>query len=155
VKRFTVIVGVIFVVAAALWGPGWAETHPTAAAVLAVAAGFVVLGLFLFAGVVIGGVWTTRTMRAGADIALKAQEVNDEWDAKKTAAFAGLMREGASVARQLPGALPALPMPGQVPGQAGLADGTMFLPPLAEFSPTYRNYQVIDQEGKEPYENAE
>jgi hypothetical protein len=94
----------------------------------------VVIGLALVVGVFIGGVWTARTMQAGAQLAIKAQEVNDEWDAKKTAAFAGLMREGATIGRQAPGALPALPM-----GQ-----GEVFsLPPLAEFG-TRREWDVID-----------
>jgi len=43
-------------------------------------------------------------MADGAAIALKAQEANDAWDAKKTAAFAGLMREGAAIGRQTSGA---------------------------------------------------
>jgi hypothetical protein len=137
-KKLTAVFGVIFVMAAALVGPGLAEKNPAAATGLIVAGVLVVIGLALLAGVVIGGLWTRRAMADGAAIALKAQEVNDTWDAKKTAAFAGLMREGASIGRQAPGALPALPM-----GQ-----GEVFsLPPLAEFGG--RHFEVIDQDDAE------
>jgi hypothetical protein len=142
VKKLTAIVGVIFVMAAALIAPGWIDEHPAGALALGVAAVLVIIGLALVAGVFIGGIWTTRTMRAGADIALRAQQVNDEWDAKKTAAFAGLMREGAVIGRQAPGALPALPT---TMGGLAVGQGEVFsLPPLAEFGG--RQFQVIDQD---------
>ncbi len=123
-KKFTAVVFVIFVIMAVLVVPGWLEEHPTAAWVLAAVGVLTVIGLALLLGVVIGGLWTRRAMADGATIALRVQEANDTWDAKKTAAFASLMREGASIGRQGT-ALPALPLPGAIE--------TLTLPPLAEF----------------------
>ncbi len=144
-KKLTVGFGVILIAAAALILPGWVEEHPTAAAVLGVSAVLVIIGLALVVGVFIGGIWTTRTMGAGADIALRAQQVNDEWDAKKTAAFAGLMREGATVARQTTGALPALPT---TMGGFAVPQGDMLnLPSLTEFGG--RRFEVIDNEAEQ------
>lgn len=143
-KKFTAAMFVVFLVGVVLFGPGWVEEHPTAAAALGVGAVLGVIGAALVIGVFVGGIWTTRTMRAGADIALRAQQVNDEWDAKKTAAFAGLMREGATIGRQGPGALPALPMLGQ--------GNTLSLPPLAEFGE--RRWEVIDGEARQDNEKT-
>ncbi len=134
-KKFTAVVFVIFVIAAALIVPGWLEEHPTAAWVLAAAGVLTFIGLALLLGVVIGGLWTRRAMADGAQMALRAQAVNDAWDAKKTAAFASLMREGASIGRQGT-ALPALPLPGAIE--------TLTLPPLAEFGRSV----VIDGESQ-------
>ena len=136
-KKFTVIMAIILVVAAALIAPGYLAEHPKTAIALGVAGVLVLIGLALLAGVLIGGAWTRRTMQDGAAIALRAQQVNDEWDAKKTAAFAGLMREGANIGRQAPGSLPALPT---LPGQGDYLN----LPPLAEFNEA--RYRVIDNE---------
>jgi hypothetical protein len=86
---------------------------------------------FLFAALVIafliGVSWSRETMRDGADIALKAQQVNDAWDTRKTVALAALMREGARIGRQVMSktGVPALPMPDQ---------GGDWLPDLVEFS---------------------
>ena len=63
------------------------------------------------------GAWFTKsTMVMGASVALKAQDSNDRWDERKTAAFGKLMQEGARIGRQAatgPGDLPALPLPSQ------------------------------------------
>jgi hypothetical protein len=81
----------------------------------------------LVAAFLVGVSWSRETMRDGADIALKAQQVNDAWDARKTVALAALMREGARIGRQIVGktGVPALPMPDQ---------GGDWLPDLVEFS---------------------
>jgi len=143
VKRFTVIMGIVFVIAAALLGPGWLDEHPKAAVGLAVAGALMLVGLALMAGVFIGGIWTARTMQAGAGVALKAQQVNDEWDARKTVAFAGLVREGAVIGRQATMLPPGAPAP--LPGQGA----QMILPPLAEFGQgTMRDWQVVDGESE-------
>jgi hypothetical protein len=132
VKKF-VVAGLILVGGAlAFVAPGWLAEHPTAAVALGVGGALVIVGLALLVGVLIGGFWTRRAMADGAQIALKAQAVNDAWDAKKTAAFAGLMREGAAIGRQSPG-LPALPV---------LESGETYLPPLVEFEQA--RFQVID-----------
>ena len=125
-KNFVVVGLVVVGAVVAFIAPGWLAEHPTAAVALGVGGALVIVGLALALGVLIGGYWTRRTMADGAEIALRAQQVNDEWDARKTAALASLMRQGATIGRQsplLPG-LPGLPLPGQ-------AD--TFLPPLAEF----------------------
>jgi hypothetical protein len=71
--------------------------------------------------------WTRQTMRDGADIALKAQNTNDAWDARKTAALGALMREGAKIWQKVASdSPPLLPMPSQ-------GD---WLPDLVEFSLT-------------------
>jgi hypothetical protein len=148
VKKFTAIVTIIFLVLVAIVGPGWIDEHPTAAWVLGVSGVLVIIGLAALFGVLIGGTWTRRTMQAGAEIALKAQQVNDEWDARKTVALGAVMRQGATLGRQLPGAgQPALPFPGQI----APAGETMFLPPLSEFGE--RSFQVIDNEV--PHEDAQ
>ena len=105
--------------------PGWLADHPDVTLALLIAGVLVFVGLALAAGVAIGGYWTRSTMQAGAQIALTAQNINDTWDAKKTAAMAGLVREGATIGRQMSGGntLPALPMPGQ----------EVWLPALNEF----------------------
>ena len=134
-KRYTLIGLVLVGGALAFLAPDWLAQHPTAAVALGVGGALAVVGLALLVGVVIGGYWTRRAMADGAQIALKAQAVNDTWDARKTAAFAGLMREGASIGRQAPGNLPALPT---LPGQGDY----LSLPPLAEFNEA--RYRVID-----------
>ena len=68
---------------------------------LAVAVGLVLFGALIVTPVLITAWWTRRTMQAGADIALKAQHTNDQWDARKMAALAQLLREGAIMGRQL------------------------------------------------------
>jgi hypothetical protein len=136
-KKLTAVFFVIFLMAAALILPGWVGEHPTAAGALIVGAVLGTIGAALVIGVFVGVLTARRLMADGASIALKAQEVNDTWDAKKTAAFAGLMREGAVIGRQAPGALPALPMPGEA----------FSLPPLAEFG-ARREWDVIDNESE-------
>jgi hypothetical protein len=138
VKRYTLIGLVLVGGALAFLAPDWLAEHPTAAVALGVGGALVIVGLALLVGVVIGGYWTRRAMADGAQIALKAQAVNDTWDAKKTAAFAGLMREGAAIGRQSPGGLPALPA---LPGQTDT-----YLPPLVEFGQAH--FQVIDNDGE-------
>ena len=137
-KKFVIAGTVLVGGALAFVAPGWLAEHPTAAVALGVGGALVVVGLALLAGVLVGGYWTRRAMADGAQIALKAQAVNDTWDAKKTAAFAGLMREGAAIGRQAPGNLPALPA---LPGQADA-----YLPPLVEFGQAH--FQVIDNDGE-------
>jgi hypothetical protein len=153
VKKFTLIVSLLFLTLAVAFGPAWIDEHPTAAAVLGASGVLVIIGLAVLFGVLLGGTWTRRTMQAGAEIALKAQQVNDEWDARKTAAFAALMRQGVTIGRQTP-EQPALPLPGQLPGQLGPAGETIFLPPLAEFGQVGRSYQVIDGESEVTREDA-
>lgn len=61
--------------------------------------------------------WTAQTMERGAEIALRAQEINDTWDAKKTASIAQLVREGIRVGRSnSQHRPPALPLPSQEVG---------------------------------------
>ncbi len=151
-KKFTAVVTLIFLVLLAIVGPGWIEEHPTAAWVLGVSGVLVILGLALLFGVLLGGTWTRRAMQAGADIALQAQRVNDEWDTRKMTVLGNAMHQGgAIVERQLRGGQqqPALPLPGQV----NLAGETMFLPPLSEFGER-RSFQVIDQESEALHEDA-
>ena len=82
-----------------------------AVAALAVAVGLALFGALIVTTVLITAWWTRHTLQAGADIALKAQHTNDQWDTRKTAALAQLLREGASVGRQLQAQreTPALP----------------------------------------------
>lgn len=144
-KKVIVIGLLMTAVAGVIAGPGWLDEHPKAATGLAAGGMVVMVGLALIVGVFIGAVWTARTMQAGANVAVSAQKVNDEWDARKTAAFAGLVREGAVIGRQASAALPSgapLPLPGQ--------GAQMILPPLAEFrqGPAARDWQVVDGESE-------
>lgn len=68
--------------------------------------------------------WTHKTILAGAELAIQAQGINDQWDAKKTAALSALVREGIKVNRS-DEPLPALP-----------ENATSWLPPLEDFENT-------------------
>ena len=100
----------------------WVLATPTVQVALALIAAFVTLALAFAAG----QWWTARTMQAGAQIALQAQNVNDAWDARKTAAFATLARAMLSLGQQAGSTTPALPMPQQAGGE--------WLPQLSEFT---------------------
>jgi hypothetical protein len=59
---------------------------------------------------------TIETMERGAEIALKAQQINDTWDAKKTASAVTAVREGVKLGvstSSRPPNVPALPLPSQ------------------------------------------
>jgi hypothetical protein len=43
--------------------------------------------------------WTRQTMRDGAELALRAQDINDRWDTAKIRDLAALVREGAKIGR--------------------------------------------------------
>ena len=62
----------------------------------------------------VGAHYSRHTMEKGADIALRAQETNDRWDERKTAAFGKIMIEGARIGRSTqPTDFPPLPLPSQ------------------------------------------
>ena len=59
---------------------------------------------------------TIETMESGAEIALRAQQINDTWDAKKTASAVTAIREGVKLGAATlprPNQVPALPLPSQ------------------------------------------
>lgn len=61
---------------------------------------------------------TIETMESGAEIALRAQQINDTWDAKKTASAVTAIREGVKLGAATrsiprPNEVPALPLPSQ------------------------------------------
>lgn len=60
---------------------------------------------------------TIETMQIGADIALRAQETNDTWDARKTKAIGDVMKEGIRFSRDQA-------------RQRGIRPGSQPLPPL-------------------------
>jgi len=93
----------------------WATGNQVAAAILGTAAFFVWLSLIVVTAVAVGAWWTRKAMADGANIALQAQTVNDQWDARKTAAFATLAKEMYRAGQAaLPGGQNlALPMPSQ------------------------------------------
>jgi hypothetical protein len=106
----------------------WLLGSHVSAAIIGAAMTFLWLALIVVATVAVTAWWTRQTMRDGADIALKAQQINDQWDTRKTAALGALMREGARIGWQAIGGRanpPALPMPDQ---------GGDWLPDLVEFS---------------------
>jgi hypothetical protein len=106
----------------------WAFGERVGAAIVGTATVLLWLALIVVATVAVTAWWTRQTMRDGADIALKAQQINDAWDTRKTAALGALMREGAKIGRQViigRANPPALPMPDQ---------GGDWLPDLVEFS---------------------
>lgn len=96
----------------------WLAGFPVLAAVLATAVAALGLLLIVLVTAYVTRRNTIETLQMGADIALKAQHMNDTWDAKKTKALADVMREGARMGRTNIGveSLPALPLPSQVEG---------------------------------------
>lgn len=104
--RLAMFTGLISLVVIVLWALG----YYVAAAILGTATGALYLLLIVLVTSYVTRRQTIETMQAGAEIALKAQQVNDAWDAKKTAAYTGLVREGlrlgASNARPGPSPLP-------------------------------------------------
>jgi len=110
----------------------WAAGKTVASAVLAtITVGFWLL-LIVIATVAVTAWWTRETMQAGARIALNAQSIDNQWDARKTQAFAGLaqtmLRIGRTLGRETERA-PALPLPTQQPQQQ-----EEWLPPLQELA---------------------
>ena len=93
-----------------------ADGNEVAAAVtgtLTVGTLFAITHVLAFAG---GAFYTKSAMAMGGSLVLRAQETNDRWDERKTAAFGKLMQEGARIGRQAAGGqdgLPALPLPSQ------------------------------------------
>lgn len=89
------LIVVLALVAVALWLTG----HEVVAAF--VFSLFISIGLLLL--LLIGlttGVWLAdRMYQAGAMLVIKAQDINDRWDAQKTTAFANLARTIFSVSR--------------------------------------------------------
>lgn len=98
--------------------------YPTIAAIIGTST--VALWLFLFAISIVSitAWWTRQTMTEGANIALRAQTVNDAWDAQKTSAFANL----AKTMLRLNDQRPALPMPQQdwLPQLHEIVDGETY-----------------------------
>lgn len=93
----------------------WLAGFPVLAAVLATAVAALGLLIIVLVTAYVTRRNTIETLQLGADIALKAQHINDTWDAKKTKALADVMREGARMGRNNIGVepLPALPLPSQ------------------------------------------
>lgn len=117
----------------------WIFDRPTAAAVVATGTALLWLALIVVVTVAVTSWWTARTMERGAEIALKAQHINDTWDARKTSALAGILKEGARMGRHFGGgqgaaaalAPPALPWEAAAEGEP--APPEAWPPPLAEF----------------------
>ena len=57
------------------------------AAVTGTLAACILVGISHLVAFGVGAAYTRSSMSAGADIALRAQETNDRWDERKTAAF--------------------------------------------------------------------
>lgn len=76
-----------------------------------------------------GSWWTVRTMQAGADIALRAQQINDQWDTRKTSALAGVFNSGVKAAQQH--------QPASLPG-----DMPRLMPPLEEWLPPLESFSI-------------
>ena len=53
------------------------------AAIVGTTAALAIVGMALALTWFIASHWTIKTMSAGAEIALRSQEINDQWDAKK------------------------------------------------------------------------
>lgn len=109
----------------------WAVGSEVAAAIVLTTTVLLWLIVVIVATVGITTWWTRQTMQQGAELVLRAQDINDRWDASKIGSLAGLMREGAKMAR-FNGARPedkALP-PMVLSGQS---DHT-WLPELVEFN---------------------
>jgi hypothetical protein len=122
--RFLKIIGGLMAIGAGAIFVWWLFENSFAQIALLMALFFAALVAAFFMGVM----WNRQAMRDGADIALKAQQINDAWDTRKTAALGALMREGAKIGRQViigRANPPALPMPDQ---------GGDWLPDLVEFS---------------------
>lgn len=103
-----------------------AKGNQVAAAITATLSACTLFGLTLVAAFGAGAWYTRAAMTTGAGIALKAQETNDRWDERKTAAFGRLFQEGARVARQERGGdMPALPPPSHI---------VDWIPPVAAFA---------------------
>lgn len=101
----------------------WYFGYQVAAAILGSFTVFSFLALF---GVscIAGAAWFVRnTYQAGAEIALRAQNFNDQWDAKKTAAFAALAKTMWNMSR---------PPSQQEPLRPLLEEAESFLPDLDE-----------------------
>ena len=71
--------------------------YHVAAAIVGTTAALAIVGMALALTWFIASHWTIKTMSAGAEIALRSQEINDQWDAKKTASLAHLMQTGAKI----------------------------------------------------------
>lgn len=117
----------LLLVSAGFYLAGWT----TVATALATVTVMLWVLLILAAVWTAGSWWTAKTMERGADIALRAQQINDSWDARKTQAFGSVFSAGVKVARDnrpagLPGDLPSLPL---LPDQAD-----DWLPPLESFN---------------------
>lgn len=90
--------------------------------VIAAVAGTAIAALYILLIVVITAYVTRKntieTMESGAEIALRAQQINDTWDAKKTASAVTAIREGVKLGAATrsiprPNEVPALPLPSQ------------------------------------------
>lgn len=105
---FTVLITFVVI---ALWVLG----YTIASAILGTATGALYLLLIVLATSHITRRNTIETMQAGAEIALRAEQINDSSDAKKTQAMATLFREaarlGASNAPRLSGGAPPFDLP--------------------------------------------
>lgn len=77
----------------------------------------------IFSAFALGSMWTARTMQAGANIAIKAQAVNDQYDAIKAKSFADFGREIARLKQDSPQAAPQYPAlpPAWVDGSFSIA----------------------------------
>lgn len=78
----------------------WMFKQETAATFIGTATLFVFLALVAAILISATSWWTRETMRAGAQIALDAQRINDEWDTKKTSAFADVVKMTLSLAKE-------------------------------------------------------
>ena len=120
--RLAVFTGLITLVVIGLWVLG----YTIAAAIVGTATGALYLLLVVMTTAYVARRNTIETMRLGAEIALKAQQINDQWDARKTAAMTSLVREGMRLGSspRLPVGPPPLPLPGQVSDWLMLPDET-------------------------------
>lgn len=73
---FMLLSGVLFIV-----------DKPIVGAIIATFGGSVILLFIVLLTIGVTAWWTRETMKDGADVALRANEINDTWDARKVQAY--------------------------------------------------------------------
>lgn len=129
-KLIAGLIGLTIAALLASWILNAVGHYQTSVIILVLTAAFWAV-VFVVGAFVVGSAYTRTVMRDGAAIALHAQDSNDRWDERKTAALGRLFQAGALAGRNA-----VLPEPTALP------DTTSWLPRLSA-----PNRQTVDSMG--------